>query len=94
MIEYKNVQPPALLRNRRPHLQVLDGELVGVLRPKTRDQPGGLCIKGWNVHAFVNHKDRLRTPLIRKNGVFVEASWDEALRSRRKMGSQGGERPR
>jgi predicted molibdopterin-dependent oxidoreductase YjgC len=40
---------------------------------------GGLCIKGWNAHAFVNHQDRLTTPLIRKNGAFVEASWDEAL---------------
>ena len=27
----------------------------------------------------MNHGDRLTTPLIRKNGVFTEASWDEAL---------------
>ena len=40
---------------------------------------GSLCIKGWNAHAFVNHKDRLRTPYIRKNGKLVEATWEEAL---------------
>jgi len=38
-----------------------------------------LCIKGWNAHAFVNHPDRLTTPLIRKNGKLVEATWEEAL---------------
>jgi formate dehydrogenase alpha subunit len=59
---------------------VLDGKLVGVLPAKNHAiSQGGLCIKGWNAHAFVNHKDRLTTPLIRKNGVFVEASWEEAL---------------
>ena len=26
-----------------------------------------------------HHQDRLTTPLIRKDGEFVEASWDEAL---------------
>ena len=28
---------------------------------------------------FVNHKDRLKAPLIKKNGKFEEATWDEAL---------------
>ena len=28
---------------------------------------------------FVNHGDRLTTPLIRKNGKLTPASWDEAL---------------
>jgi predicted molibdopterin-dependent oxidoreductase YjgC len=40
---------------------------------------GKLCIKGWNVTDFVEHPDRLKTPLIRKDGELVEASWDEAL---------------
>jgi predicted molibdopterin-dependent oxidoreductase YjgC len=40
---------------------------------------GRLCIKGWNVHEFVQHPDRLKTPLIRESGSFREASWDEAL---------------
>jgi len=40
---------------------------------------GRLCVKGRFGHEFVNHPDRLTTPLINKNGKFVEASWDEAL---------------
>ncbi|MCP5098366.1 MAG: molybdopterin-dependent oxidoreductase, partial [Chloroflexi bacterium] len=30
-------------------------------------------------HHFVNAPDRLKKPLVRKNGKLVEASWDEAL---------------
>lgn len=40
---------------------------------------GRLCVKGRFGYEFVNHKDRLHTPLIKKNGEFVEAGWDEAL---------------
>ena len=82
MIEYKNVLTtcPYCGTGCGFHLQVLDGELVGVLPAKNHPiSRGGICIKGWNAHAFVNHKDRLRTPLIRKDGKFVEATWDEAL---------------
>ncbi|MEG0663216.1 MAG: formate dehydrogenase subunit alpha, partial [Anaerovoracaceae bacterium] len=38
-----------------------------------------LCVKGKFAFGFINHPDRLQTPLIRKNGVLEEASWDEAL---------------
>jgi formate dehydrogenase major subunit len=40
---------------------------------------GRLCVKGRFGYEFVNHPDRLTTPLIRKNDEFIEASWDEAL---------------
>jgi len=40
---------------------------------------GHLCVKGRFAYNFVNHKDRLTTPLIRRNGTLEEASWDEAL---------------
>jgi formate dehydrogenase alpha subunit len=40
---------------------------------------GLLCVKGKFGFGFVNHPDRLTTPLIKKNGEFVPASWDEAL---------------
>lgn len=40
---------------------------------------GNLCVKGRFGHQFVNHPDRLTSPLIRKNGELVEAGWDEAL---------------
>ena len=64
------------------YLQVLDGELVGVLPDKEHPiSRGKLCIKGWNAADFVAHPDRLTTPLIRdrKGGELREASWDEAL---------------
>ncbi|HEX5706324.1 MAG TPA: molybdopterin-dependent oxidoreductase [Pyrinomonadaceae bacterium] len=40
-----------------------------------------LCIKGRFAHPFVNHEERLRTPLIRyqKGGRLVPATWDEAI---------------
>jgi formate dehydrogenase major subunit len=47
-----------------------------------RERPtnnGNLCVKGRYGFNFVNHPDRLTAPLIKKNGVFEEASWDEAL---------------
>lgn len=37
------------------------------------------CLKGKFAWDFVNSEKRLTTPLIRENGRFREASWDEAL---------------
>jgi len=62
------------------YFEVLDGEIVGVLPDKEHPiSRGSLCIKGWNVWAFVNHPDRLKTPLIRRGDSLEEATWDEAL---------------
>jgi predicted molibdopterin-dependent oxidoreductase YjgC len=58
----------------------LDKELIGTLPCKTDPvSQGGLCIKGWNLHEFVNNGDRLKKPLIKKDGHFIETTWDEAL---------------
>ena len=40
---------------------------------------GSLCVKGRFGLDFVHAEDRLTTPLIKKDGKFYEASWDEAL---------------
>ncbi len=40
---------------------------------------GDLCVKGRFGFDFINHPDRLTTPLVKKNGKFEETSWDEAL---------------
>jgi predicted molibdopterin-dependent oxidoreductase YjgC len=62
------------------YLQVLDGRIVDVLPDKEHPiSRGGLCIKGWNAAAFVDHPDRLKAPLIRRDRVLEEATWDEAL---------------
>ena len=59
-------------------LEVLDGRIVSTLPSKTNaTNKGKLCIKGWNVHEFVQHPTRLQKPLLRQNGSFREISWDE-----------------
>ena len=40
---------------------------------------GCLCVKGRFGQDFVHHPDRLTHPLIRRDGAFQEATWDEAL---------------
>ncbi len=63
------------------YLNVEDNEILGVT-PKS-DHPvskGKLCVKGWQGYSFVNHKDRLRQPLMRRqDGSFEEVSWNTAL---------------
>lgn len=39
---------------------------------------GHTCLKGRYAFSFYNHPDRLRTPMIRKNGELQPATWDEA----------------
>ncbi len=57
-----------------------DETLVGV-EPSSQHvvAQGQLCIKGQNAFHFVNHPDRLKQPMIRRNGKLQAASWDEAL---------------
>jgi len=87
-VEYKNILTtcPYCGAGCNFYLQVLNGELVGVLPCKSHTvSQGKLCIKGWNASEFVTSKERLTRPLIKRhddaegNGSFVEASWDEAL---------------
>jgi predicted molibdopterin-dependent oxidoreductase YjgC len=40
---------------------------------------GSLCVKGRFGFNFIHSDDRLTTPLIKEDGEFREASWDEAL---------------
>ena len=40
---------------------------------------GWTCVKGRFGLDFVDHPDRLTSPLIKKDGQFVEATWDKAL---------------
>ena len=62
------------------NLVVNNGKLVGV-EPYRRSpiNEGKLCPKGVTCWEFVHSPDRLTKPLIKKNGKFEEASWDEAL---------------
>ena len=40
---------------------------------------GRLCPKGVTAYLQVHHPDRLLYPLIKRNGMFERASWDEAI---------------
>lgn len=60
-------------------LTVEGGKVTGV-KPQ-KDHPiskGSLCPKGATAHEFIDHADRLTDPMIKRNGEFVKASWDEA----------------
>jgi formate dehydrogenase alpha subunit len=58
----------------------MDGEITGVLPCKTDEvSEGKPCIKGRNAAGFINHPDRLKSPLVKRNGKFEPISWDEAL---------------
>ena len=39
---------------------------------------GHTCLKGRFAFSFYNHPDRITTPLIRRNGELIPATWDEA----------------
>ena len=59
---------------------VKDGKIVGVEPLKRHPvNEGKVCPKGNFGYQFINREDRLTTPLIKENGEFREASWDEAL---------------
>ena len=58
---------------------VKDGKVVAIDTPKeTEVNAGHTCIKGRYAFGFYDHPDRLRSPLIKRNGKFEEASWDDA----------------
>ena len=61
------------------NLVVKDKKVVGVA-PYNRSpvNEGKLCPKGNYAHEFIHSPDRLTTPLIKKNGKFEPATWDEA----------------
>ncbi len=61
------------------NLNTRDGQLIRV----TTEDFGSVnhimtCVKGKFGLDFINHPDRLTTPLIKENGKLREATWDEA----------------
>jgi predicted molibdopterin-dependent oxidoreductase YjgC len=40
---------------------------------------GRICVRGWHVHEISSSPDRLKTPLLKKNGRFEPVTWEEAL---------------
>jgi anaerobic selenocysteine-containing dehydrogenase len=60
-------------------IKVQDGKVISI-RGHEADvfSAGYLCPKGVALKDLHEDPDRLRTPLIKRNGVFEEATWDEA----------------
>jgi formate dehydrogenase major subunit len=58
---------------------IKDNKVVSIDTPKeTEVNAGHTCVKGRYAFGFYDHPDRLRTPLIKRNGKFEKATWDEA----------------
>lgn len=61
-------------------LNVVDDKVVGVTPIEDATVNGAsLCVKGRYHSDMISSKQRLTTPLIKKDGVFVEATYDEAF---------------
>lgn len=60
--------------------EVMDGKLLRTLPLKTHPvNQGKLCIKGWNLHEYVNSDMRLTAPMLKIYGRFHKVGWDEAI---------------
>lgn len=62
-------------------LQIKNGKIIEVNPDKNNEvNRGQACVKGrFGIQEFVHHPERLTSPLIKRDGKFVEATWDEAL---------------
>ncbi|MBP6455427.1 MAG: formate dehydrogenase subunit alpha [Chitinophagaceae bacterium] len=61
------------------NVSTVNGEIKSIQAPyDAAVNEGHTCLKGRYAFKFYNHKERLRTPLIKKDGEFVSATWDEA----------------
>lgn len=61
------------------YLHVKENRVVKVSGVDAAPNYGRLCVKGRSGYHFIGSPDRLTQPLIKENGSFREASWDEAL---------------
>ena len=57
-----------------------NGRVVAIQGDQKADvNKGLLCVKGYHVGLALYGKDRLTTPMLRKDGKLVPISWDEAI---------------
>jgi formate dehydrogenase major subunit len=57
----------------------VNGKIKSIQAPYNADvNKGHTCLKGRYAFAFYNHPDRLKSPMIKRNGEFEAVSWDEA----------------
>ena len=62
------------------YLETADNRVIGAYPSVSHPTNAGrICLRGWHGHEIASSPDRLKTPLIKKNGKFREVSWDEAF---------------
>ncbi len=61
-------------------LNVKDNQVVGVTSGSGEVNGKALCVKGRFGYGFIHHPERLKKPLVKKKGQFVEIDWDEAIK--------------
>ena len=60
-------------------VKVKEGMVMGIQAPMDAEvNRGHTCVKGRYAFEFYNHSDRLKSPLIKRDGRFEEVSWEEA----------------
>ena len=60
-------------------VSIINGEIKGIESPVSAEvNQGHTCLKGRFAFQFYNHPDRLTDPLIKRDGKFEVATWDEA----------------
>jgi formate dehydrogenase major subunit len=63
-------------------LNVVSDGLLWASAPETYIKSRGeLCVKGRFGTGLIHGQDRLKMPLVRKNGALVETTWDEAIKA-------------
>jgi assimilatory nitrate reductase catalytic subunit len=60
-------------------LEKRGGRVAAVGDPAFDVNAGDLCMKGYAAAETLDHPERLLTPLVRRDGRLVPATWDEAL---------------
>lgn len=59
---------------------VTNGKVIAVKGdPDNEVNKGLLCAKGYYLPQILTADDRITQPLVKKNGKFVETSWEEAM---------------
>ncbi|MBI5569749.1 MAG: molybdopterin-dependent oxidoreductase [Desulfomonile tiedjei] len=63
----------------RMEVNVKDSKIFRITGELDSHNKGTLCVGGRFAYDLVQSQERLLAPLLRKNGVLTEVSWDEAL---------------
>jgi formate dehydrogenase (coenzyme F420) alpha subunit len=62
------------------YLEAVGNQIVGAYPSMSHPtNQGRICLRGWHVHEVASSPDRLKSPLLKKDGRFQEVSWGEAI---------------